>query len=405
MNTSTPRPPATALLILAYLAFVSLGLPDAVLGVAWPSLRDTFQLPQALLGAPLAVGAATYFFSGLLAGKLITRVGIGLLLAASTALVSAGVLGFAAAPAFFVILLVTPFMGFGSGAIDAALNTYAARNFSPRHMSWLHAAYALGATTGPAIMTSVLSRGASWRVGYAVVGFSLAALALAFTVAKRRWDAGQPATEVVVDAPGNVGPVQQDSPPVGTWSALRSGRVWLQIAIFFFYTGIEVSAGQWSYTILKEGRGLSAPAAGTWVAVYWGGLLAGRLVLGFVVERVGTVRMLRLAMLGALLSAAFFAIPGLSFGAIALPLLSFSLASIYPGLMAETPRRVGEQTAPHAVGFQVSAATLGVAVLPSLAGIASERFGLDAIGPVIAFCALMIFILHERLVAIADTKA
>jgi len=404
MNRSASRSSAT-LLVLAYLAFVSLGLPDAVLGVAWPSLRDSFGLPQALLGAPLAIAATAYFISGLLAGRLIQGVGIGRLLAGSTALVAAGVLVFSAAPTFLLILLVTPLMGFGSGAIDAALNTYAARNFSPKHMSWLHAAYAAGATSGPAIMTAVLSRGASWRTGYAVVGIVLATLVVAFTATRRLWEAGQPAPQVMVDTPGGAGPVPLDEPPVSGFSALRSGRVWLQIVIFFFYTGIEVSAGQWSYTILTEGRGLGSAAAGTWVAVYWGGLLAGRLVLGFVVERVGQARMLRFATVGALLSAVIFAIPGLAWGAAALPLLSFSLASIFPGLMAETPRRIGEHLAPHAVGFQVSAATLGVAVLPSVAGLVSERFGLEAIGPVIACCALVLLVLHERLVAMADRTA
>lgn len=391
---------STTLLALAYLAFISLGLPDAVIGVAWPSLRDTFGLSQALLGVPLAVTAAAYFCSGLLAGRLMQWLGIGLLLAGSTALVAAGVLGYSVAPAFVLILVVAPFMGFGSGAIDAALNTYAARNFSPRHMSWLHAAYAAGAMAGPAVMTVVLSRGASWRTGYAVVGGILTALVLAFVAARRLWDAKPSSPQVVMDAPGGVGPVAE--PPLGTLTALRSGRVWLQIATFFFYTGLEVSAGQWSYTVLTEERGLGATAAGTWVAAYWGGLLAGRLVLGFAVERVGQVTMLRLATLGVLLFAVLFAIPGLKLGAAALPLLSFSLASIFPGLMSETPRRVGERTAPHAVGFQVSAATLGVAVVPSVAGLISERFGIAAIGWVIACCALVLLVLHERLVAVAD---
>jgi len=395
MHPSTSRQVAT-LLLLAYLAFVSLGLPDAVLGVAWPSMRDAFGLPQALLGLPLAIAAMAYFISGLLAGRLIQALGIGLLLAGSTALVAAGVFGFSAAPAFAFFLLATPVVGFGSGAIDAALNTYAARNFSPKHMSWLHAAYAAGATAGPAIMTAVLSGGASWRVGYATVGLLLAALVVAFVSTRRRWEMGQPAPQV--------DPVSVDKPVSGL-SALRSGRVWLQIAIFFFYTGIEVSAGQWSYTVLTEERGLGGPVAGTWVTAYWGGLLAGRLVLGFVVERVGQVRLLRLATTGVVIFAALFAIPGQPWGAAALPLLSFSLASIYPGLMAETPRRVGEKTAPHAVGFQVSAATAGVAGVPSVAGLVSERLGLAAIGPVIACCALVLLLLHERLVAIADQTA
>lgn len=396
---------STALLVLAYLAFISLGLPDALLGVAWPSLRDGFGLSQALLGVPLAITAIAYFISGMFAGRLMEGLGIGLLLAGSTALVAVGVLGFAGAPGFVFFLFLTPFVGFGSGAIDAALNTYAARNFSPKHMSWLHAAYAAGATTGPAIMTAVLSRGASWRAGYAVVGIALAAMAVAFIVSRRLWTAAPPAPQVVLDAPGNVGPMPLEESPLGGFSVLRSGRVWLQIGLFFFYTGLEAAAGQWSYTLLTEARGLDAPVAGSWVAAYWGGLLVGRLVLGFIVERMGQVRLLRLATVGALLTAVLFAIPGRAWGAAVLPLLSFSLASIYPGLMAETPRRVGARTAAHVVGFQVSAATLGLAVVPGVAGLVSARFGLEAIGLVIAGCAVMLLALHETLVAVADRAA
>ena len=162
-----PRP---ALLALAYLAFVSLGLPDAVLGVAWPSLRDTFSLPQTGMGAILTATAAAYFVSGLLAGRLMRALRIGLLLAASTALVAMGLAGYTTVPLFALFLFAACFIGFGSGAIDAALNTYAAHHFGARHMTWLHAAYSVGAALGPVLLTALLARGAGWRSGYAVIG-------------------------------------------------------------------------------------------------------------------------------------------------------------------------------------------------------------------------------------------
>jgi predicted MFS family arabinose efflux permease len=268
-------------------------------------------------------------------------------------------------------------------------------------MSWLHAAYAAGATAGPSLMTAVLARGGSWRAGYAAVGAVLALLALGFTAARRRWEPDGALAPRVLDAPGGVGPLPlPHAAPESAPGALRSGRVWLQMALFLLYVGLEVAAGQWSYTLLTELRGLGAAAAGTWVAVYWGGLLAGRVLLGFVVERVGQVRLLRLATLGALLFASLFALHARPWTLAALPLLSFSLAAIYPGLMAETPRRVGEGRAAHAVGFQVSAATLGFALLPGAAGLVGERLGLEAIGPLLAGFALVLLLLHEGLVAL-----
>ena len=383
-------PPRPLLLGLAYLAFVSLGLPDAVLGVAWPSLRDTFALPQAGMGAILTATAGAYFASGLLAGRLIRSLGIGLLLVASTTSVTLGLFGYTTVPSFALFLIAACFIGFGSGAIDAGLNTYAAQHFGARHMTWLHAAYSTGAAIGPVLMTATLTRGAGWRAGYDTLCSVLGLLCIAFIALSRQWDA--PPAADAAEEPVALLPAS---------AALRRPRVWLQVLLFFIYTGMEVTAGQWSYTVLTEERGLGRVAAGSWVTLYWGSLLAGRIVLGFVVERVGAVRLLRLAAGGAVVGALLFALPALP-PALGLGLLGFSLAPIFPALMSETPRRVGRDVAAHAVGFQVSAATLGVAALPSLAGLLGERVGLSAVAPQILVCAVVFAGLHELLVASAD---
>lgn len=398
-----PRP---ALLALAYLAFVSLGLPDAVLGLAWPSIRAAFGLPQAALGASLAVAASTYFISGVFAGRLIRAAGIGLLLAGSTGLVTLGVSGYASAPAFVLFLAAAGLVGFGSGAIDASLNTYAAHHFGARHMSWLHAAYSTGAALGPVLMTALLTLGASWRAGYAIIGGLLGVLALAFTVMRRQWDAGPSSSPGPAGSPDASGPANTGSttPTVSAWAALRRPSVWLQIVTFFLYCGVEVTAGQWSYTVLTEGRGVATPEAGTWVSLYWASLLAGRVLLGFVIERVGTVRMLRLGTATAVVGALLFTLPWLP-GAIGLAVLGFSLAPIFPGLMSETPRRVGADAAAHAVGFQVAAATMGVAAVPSAAGLIGQRLGLGAVAPLMLGTAVLLAVCHESLVATADRRA
>lgn len=379
------------LLVLAYLAFVSLGLPDAVLGLAWPSIREAFSLPQAALGAVLATAATAYFFSGLLAGRFILAVGIGGVLAASTGLVTLGLAGYASAPVFALFLAAACFIGFGSGAVDSGLNTYAAQHFGARHMTWLHAAYSTGAALGPVLMTALLARGAGWRVGYAAIGAVLGALAVTFVVTRGRWTDGlaSPAsgTEAVK------GPT--------AWATFLRPRVLLQLALFFFYCGVEVTAGQWSYTVLTEARGVPPTVAGTWVSLYWASLLAGRVLLGFIVERVGSVRLSRFSTVAAVAGSLLVALPQAP-AALGLAVLGFALAPIFPGLMTETPRRVGVEAAAHAVGFQVSAATLGVAVVPSVAGLLGEWLGLAAIPPLVVLCAVVLLALHEVLVATAD---
>jgi len=390
MTPSRPRP---ALLTLAYLAFVSLGLPDAVLGLAWPSLRDTFSLPQAAMGAILTATAAAYFVSGMFAGRLMRALNLGLLLAASTALVALGLGGYATVPLFALFLCAACFIGFGSGAIDTALNTYAAQHFGPRHMTWLHAAYSVGATLGPVLMTTLLARGAGWRAGYAVIGAALGALAVTFVVMRRQWEGGprQPGAEGGASV----------APTATAWEALRRPRVRLQSLIFFFYVGVEVTAGQWSYTVLTEGRGLSTAEAGGWTSLYWGSLFVGRVLSGFVVERLGPVRMLRWCTALAVVGALLFALPALP-PALGLGLLGLSMAPIFPALMSETPRRVGSDVAAHAVGFQVSAGTLGVAVLPSAAGFMAERFGIAVVAPQLLVYAVVLGVLHGVLTVSAD---
>ncbi len=391
--TARPRP---TLLALAYLSFVSLGLPDAVFGVAWPSIRETFGLPQAALGAVLASAAVAYFSSGLLAGRLIGAMGIGALLAMSTGLVTLGVVGYASTPAFALMLAAACLLGFGSGAVDAGLNTYAAHHFGARHMTWLHAAYSAGAALGPVLMTATLTLGGRWRAGYVVIGGVLGLLAVTFTGMRRRWDDGPTSNAPTAgDAPGRAATLG---------ATLRRPRVWLQIAIFFFYAGVEVTAGQWSYTVLTEARGLGTVAAGTWVSLYWASLLAGRVLLGFIVERVGPVRLLRLSTMAAIVGALLFALPKVP-PAIGLALLGFALAPIFPGMMAETPRRIGAEAAAHAVGFQVSAATLGVALVPSAAGLIGEWLGLAAIAPLLVVVAVLLAVHHEVLVATTSRAA
>jgi fucose permease len=254
-------------------------------------------------------------------------------------------------------------VGLGSGAIDSALNAYAAARFPPRHMNWLHACYSAGATLGPVAMTAALAT-ASYRTGYAAIAIALAALAVAFVATRRLWS-----------APGGGG----GAPGATSSDALRLPLVRLQIAIFFLYTGLESSAGQWAFTVLREARGLSLEAAGTWTAVYWGTIAGGRVAMGFLVARLGPDRLVRLGSLGAVLGAAFHAlVPGPA-SAAGLVLLGLSLSPVFPMLMSRTPERVGPAVAAHAVGFQVAAATLGVAVLPSAHGFVADGLGPGAI--------------------------
>src|SRR5688572_13814125 len=186
-------PPRRLVVAIAFAAFVSLGLPDGVLGVAWPSIRKTFALPVSQLGAILFAVMVGYLASSFASGALVARYGVGPLLAGSNALVALSCAGYALAPAWPVMLACGLVGGLGAGAIDAGINVYAAERFSPRLVSWLHASWSAGAALGPLVMTAVLVAGLAWRWGYAVVAAILAAMALTFFVTLRLWSTPMPA--------------------------------------------------------------------------------------------------------------------------------------------------------------------------------------------------------------------
>lgn len=391
----------TRLLLLSFLAFVSLGLPDTIFGVAWPSLRRAFELPQSAMGAALVSGVSGYFVSGLVAGNLMSKVGVGGLLFGSSALVALGLVGFALAPAWHLFFPVAFFVGLGSGAIDAALNAYAARNFSVRHMNWLHASWGVGASTGPVIMTAAIAQGAGYRAGYGVIACLLGLMALAFVATRRSWNEPvAPTQSEAAAAPAAQG--KAPAPVRGSMlAALKSPSVLLMMTTYFVYTGLETTIGSWCFTLLTEGRGLGVEAAGSWTAAYWASLTLGRVALGWVVEWMGADRLLRFASVGIVLGVALLAfVPGVP-GRSGLLLLGASLAPVYPTLMARTPARVGSEIAPYAVGLIVSSATLGSSTLPAVVGLLVGWRGLGAITAAALIAGVAFLLLHEIVVRFA----
>jgi fucose permease len=360
----------------------------------------------------LVTGVSGYFLSGLLAGSLMGRVGVGGLLAGSSALVALGLVGYALAPSWLLFFPVAFFVGLGSGAIDAALNAYAARNFSVRHINWLHASWGLGASSGPVIMTAAIAHASGYRAGYGLIAFLLGAMALAFVATRRLWDepASAPAPSVV--APHGEPPAAEDpathaqSRPGGSVkAALRNGNVLLLMATYFFYTGLESSVGQWCFTWLTEGRGLGVEAAGSWTAAYWASLTVGRVALGWVVEWVGPDRLLRAASIGIVVGISLLALSSGVPGRLGLLLLGASLAPVYPTLMARVPARVGAELSGHTVGFLVSSATLGSSMLPALVGLLVGRLGLSVIGVAGMLMGFTFLLLHEILLRFARPAA
>lgn len=383
------------LLVIAYVGFVSLGLPDPVAGVAWPFVRDVFSLSQSSFGLVFIALGCGYCASGFFGGKLTQILGLGNLLWISSGLVAVAMLGSSLAPVWPLFVACGIVWGLGSGGIDAGLNAYVSSRFSSQHVNWLHACYSLGATLGPLLMTAALVRTGSWRLGYGIVGGLLLLMTILFLITRRRWDEPAPSTD------RNIAP----SAEVGLRDALREPLVWLQVVLFFLYVGLEFTVGQWCFTLMTESRGVAAGTAGMLAGAYYGAIGVGRIAAGVVAQRIGLDRLLRGSMTAALVGAAIFAFAAsaeLSYAG--LILIGLGLAPVFPCLMARTPQRLGEAYAVHAVGFQVSAGMLGAALIPALAGVLAETWGLEFVAEFAVLLAGILFLTHELLLNVARRR-
>jgi fucose permease len=374
---------------LAYIGFISIGLPDGLLGVAWPSIRAYFKLPLDALGSLLVMFTSGYLLSSFSSGKILSRMNVGKLLALSCLATAASLLGYALTTNWWIMVAFGLLAGLGAGAIDAGINTFAATHFSARSVNWLHAFYGIGATTGPIIMTSLLDAGHRWQGGYIIVGVGQLALAACFTLTNKLWTNGNSSQQTsTVLSPQKI----------SSRDTLRLPMAWVSIGVFFIYTGIEAAAGAWLYSLFTESRAIPMMTAGLGVSVYWGSLTAGRLLSGFVVNFVSMRLLLRFCIIGIACGATLIWLnvtSPLSF--VGLALMGLLSAPIFPSLISTTPDRLGEAHTANAVGFQIAAAVLGQSLLPSLVGVFARNFGLEIVAPTLLASAILLLIIYEML--------
>lgn len=381
------KPPLT--LVLAALGFVSLGLPEGMLGVAWPSIRAAFDLPLDALGLLIATFAAGYFAASAVSGRVIGHFGIGSVLAISCGLTGTCLIGYAISASWSAMVALAAFLGLGAGTIDGGLNTYAAMAYGPRTLNWMHAAFGLGAAVGPLIMTAILSAGLAWNIGYAVIAIAQLGLATGYSLTRRQYGSS---------SAGRSEPVERQRARGSMRGLLRQPALWLSLGLFFVYVGMEAGTGQWSFSLFTLSRDMAAVLAGALVSAYWASLTIGRVVFGALVPGFGSERLLRGCMLAAILAAGLLwaNIPVVSW--LAVVMLGLSFAPIFPVLIAETPARLGRAQAANAIGLQVAAAVAGGAVLPGLLGVLAARLSLEIVGPALVVAGATQLCLHETLI-------
>lgn len=379
-----------SVLLLVYAAFVSMGLPDGILGAAWPQMRAELGVGLNDNWRILTLGTCGGALSSFASGLALRRFGIGRVLVVTTFVTALAILGYAHSPTLALITALAFMLGLGNGAIDAGLNHFVASNLSSRHMSWLHAFWGVGVSLGTLLVSGMLAAGGTWRSAYLAIGAVQLTLAFAFVSQLRRLPKATPRASS--HEPG-------EHPSSSATLRLRAS--WASMGAFFVYCGLECSAGLWIASTLHDGRGWSTAAAGLMTTLFWASLTVGRFLIGTISQRLSAIRIVRTSVAGAiagtLLIAASSAIAQHAAAGVVtaagLLLTGFSLSPIYPMLMHDTPRCVGPGHATNLIGFQGGIGQLGFTLIPVAVGALLEAHSTEWLGPLLATLAITLLAL------------
>lgn len=377
-----------ALLAIIYLAFVTLGLPDGVLGVAWTAMRLDLHQPLATVGLLTITLTLSSGISTLFSARVLSKLGTGPVVMISGFLTGLALLGFAMAPAFgWLVALAVP-LGLGAGAVDAGLNHFVAAHYSSRHMNWLHGCWGIGATLGPLIMGASLAA-SGWRGGYHTIAALQLSLAMVLMLSLSLWRRENAKPPAVFHSDAQ----QARLKPISTLAT------WLAPLAFLLYVAIEAGTGLWAASILVNNHGTNAATAALWVSFFFAAITAGRFAIGLVANRLGNRRLIRLGVLTATMGAVVFALPGLP-AALTLPglvVMGLGCAPIYPSMMHETARRFPTHLTATVIGRQVGLSYVGSATVPAACGLLATYAGISTVMPALILLLLVLLVVTERL--------
>jgi fucose permease len=351
-----------ALLILIYVSFISLGLPDGVLGSAWPVMHAQLQLPLWSAGLISFVVSGGTVVSALNSGRVIRRFGTGKVTSVSVLMTAFALLGFSLATNLFWLLLFAIPLGLGAGSVDSALNNYVALHYKARHMSWLHSFWGLGASSGPAIISLVFSLGYSYRVGYRTLSAIQFVLVAILFLSLSLWK--------------DSGKKKKVSTDTATEKPLSLAGVPYAMLTFFFYCSMETSTGLWASTYLVQVKGVGVELAALWGSLFFLGITVGRIASGFITFRFSNTRMIFGGLGVCFVSLFLFFSSSANLSGLALVVFGLGCAPIFPSMIHETPRRFGLEASQAVIGYQMASAYVGSMAMPPLFGFMASTIGL-----------------------------
>ena len=379
------------LLAIIYLAFISLGLPDSLLGAAWPSMYPEFQVPVSYAGIISMVIALGTVISSLMSDRLTKRLGAGLVTAISVAMTALALFGFSFSPSFWVLILWSIPYGLGAGSVDAALNNYVALHYKSRHMSWLHCMWGVGASAGPYIMGFALSHGQNWNGGYRYIGILQVILTFILFISLPLWKKEKKEAASESDATSDhILTLREIFAIPGAKSVML---------MFFCYSAIEQTSGLWASSYLVLHKGVAPETAATFASLFYIGITIGRAISGFITMKLNDTQMIRLGqgiiLLGVL---ALFLPLGSTISLIGFILIGLGCAPIYPCIIHSTPDHFGADRSQAIIGVQMASAYVGTCLMPPVFGLIANNITVALLPAYLILFLILLSVMHEILI-------
>ena len=374
------------LLVIIYLAFISLGLPDSLLGSAWPVMHMEFSVPISYAGAVSMMIAAGTIISSLLSDRLTRKLGTGRVTAISVGMTAAALFGFSISGTYWMTLLWAIPYGLGAGSVDAALNNYVALHYASRHMSWLHCFWGVGASVGPVIMGAAITGGRGWNSGYRIISILQIILTAILVFSLPLWKGrGEEKKE-------------NEAAPLSLRQIIDIPGAKSVMLCFFCYCALEQTTGLWASTFLVLRWNVSAEQAATLAGLFFIGITTGRAISGFATFKFNDSQMVRIGQ-GIMLAGIIIMLLPISktLAMIGIVAIGVGCAPVYPSLIHSTPDHFGADKSQAIIGLQMASAYLGTCLMPPLFGVLANALSIGLMPfYLLALLALMI-VTHEQL--------
>lgn len=387
------------LLVIIYLAFISLGLPDSLLGSAWPSMHQEFSVPVSYAGGISMIIAAGTILSSLQSDRLTNRFGTGNVTAFSVLITAAALLGFSTSHSYTALCLWAVPYGLGAGCVDASLNNYVALHYASRHMSWLHCMWGIGASLGPYVMGFALSNAQSWNMGYRYISVLQFVLTAILLLSLPLWKRG------AAIAGHDTASGEEQGKPLSLAQIIRIPGAKEVMITFFCYCALEQTTGLWASSYLVLQRGVASETAAGFASLFFIGITAGRALSGFLTWKLNDAQMIRLGQGVILWGVLLLLLPfGNSFALLGLIFIGLGCAPVYPSIIHATPEHFGTEKSQAMIGVQMASAYAGTCLMPPVFGLITNHTGMVLFPFYLLSILVLMAAMHEKLLKKTSRK-